>query len=211
MTNVIMDTGNVNELLGAEHDDEGVSSSMEARKEAEGNGIEFHVAMTSWTLRDMEELIVQAAAQQLVGKFGNDRLAKEIEAKTISLVTAKADATLEAVTTEIINQPLIPKYTYGKADADPVTMREFLGLTGRQYLTQMVGSDGKVSDRSSYNEKSRVQYLVEKCMETTFKREIEKATNELIAEVRRGVEAKHKAFLEAEKARFREALEKISA
>ncbi|MEJ8308562.1 hypothetical protein [Agrobacterium larrymoorei] len=208
MSNLIMDTGNLAELTG---DDEVPESSMEARKQAEGNGIEFHVAMTSWTLRDMEDLIVQAAAQQVVGKFGNDRLAKEIEAKTISLVTAKADAALESVTTEIINQPLIPKYTYGKPDADPVTMREFIGLTGRQYLTQMVDVHGKVSERSSYNEKSRIQYLVEKCMETAFKREIEKATNDLIAEIRRGVEAQHKAFIEAEKTRFREALAKITS
>ncbi len=188
-----------------------VDTDMVATKDAEGRGIEFHVSMRDYTMRDMEALIIEAAAVQLVGKFGNDRLAKEIEAKTIALVTAKADKALESVTADIINQPLIPKFTYGKADADPVTMREFLGLTGRQYLTQMVDNSGKVSDRSSYNEKSRIQYLVEKCMETTFKREVEKATNALISEIRSGVEAQHKAFLEAEKARFREALAKVTA
>lgn len=213
MTNLIMDTGNVNELLGTEFEDEGdgVSSSMEARSEPEGNGIEFHVAMTNWTLRDMEELIVQAAAQQMIGKFGNERLAKEIEAKTISLVTDKADKALAAVTAEIIDQPIIPKFGYAKPDAAPVTMRDFIGLTGRQYLTERVDSMGKVVDRSGYHDKSRIQYLVEKYMEVAFKREIEKATNAAIVEVRTAIEAHHKAFLEAEKTRFREALIKITA
>lgn len=209
MTNLIMDTGNVAELIGLDESDE--ISNMEALKEPTGKGIEFHVAMRGHTMHDMEELIVQAAAQQIVGKFGNDRIAKEIEAKTISLVTAKADKALEAVTAEIIDQPILPKYGYSKPEASPVTMREFIGLTGRQYLAERVDTNGKVSDRSSYNEKSRIQYLVEKYMETAFKREIEKATNAAIVEVRAAIEANHKAFLEAEKARFREALAKITA
>jgi len=217
MTNLIMDTGNVNELLGLGYGDpsepsDAIESSMEARKEAEGNGIEFHVAMTSWTMHDMEELIVQAAAQQIVGKFGNDRLAKEIEAKTIALVTQKADERLAAVTTDIINQPLIPKHTYGKPEADPITMREFIGLTGRDYLAQMVDpGTGNVSDRSSYNQTPRIQYLVQKCMATAFKREIEAATNELIRSIQAQVKAQHTAFLEAEKARLREAISKLTA
>lgn len=217
MSNVIMDTSNVNEMLGAGQGDpsepfDGLESSMEARKEAEGNGIEFHVAMTNWTMRDMGELIVQAAANQIVGKFGNERLAKDIEAKTIALVTQKADERLALVTTEIINQPLIPKYTYGKPEADPITMREFIGLTGRDYLAQMVDPHtGKPAERSSYNSTTRMQYIVQKCMEAAFKKEVEAATNELIREVRTKVEAQHKAFIEAEKARLREAIAKITA
>jgi len=217
MTNVIMDTGNVNELIGAGRGDpsepfDGVESSMEARKEPEGNGIEFHVAMTSWTLRDMEELIVQAAANQIVGKFGNEKLAKEIEAKTIALVTQKTDERLAAVTADIINQPLIPKHTYGKPEGDPITMREFIGLTGRDYLAQRVDPNtGKVNERSSYNETTRIQYLVQKCMETAFKREIEAATNALIRDIQAQVKAQHMALLEAEKARLREAIAKVTA
>ncbi len=209
MTNVIMDTGNLAEFAGENGDPD---SSMEARKEAEGNGIEFHVAMTSWTMRDMEELIVQAAASQIVGRFGDDRLAKGIEAKTIELVTQKADKHLASVTTDIINQPLIPKYTYGKPEADPITMREFIGLTGRDYLTQMVDpSTGKPPERSSYNSTTRIQYLVRDCMQTTFKREIEAATNALIREIQAAVKASHEQLLAAERARLRVALDKLTA
>jgi len=209
MSNTIMDTGNVAEILGLEQDDE--ISNMEAIKEPTGTGIEFHVAMRGHTFHDMEELIVQAAAQQIIGKFGNERLAKEIEAKTISLVTAKADKALEAVTSDILDQPLIPKFTYGKPDAAPVTMREFIGLTGRQYLSERVDEYGKVNERSSYNEKVRIQYLVEKAMAHSFKSEIEKATNALLSEIRAAISERHKAFLETEQSRFREALAKLSA
>ncbi len=48
-------------------------------------------------------------------------------------------------------------------------------------------------------------------MRGKFKGEIEAATNAVIADIRNEIKAKHDAFLAAEKARFREALAKISA
>lgn len=208
MTNVIMNTDDVADLLGSA--DEELTSSMEARKEPEGNGIEFHVAMTSWTLRDMEDLIVQAAAQQIVGRIGKEPLAKMIEAKCIELVSQKCNAHLEKVTAEIIDQPIIPA---GYGAKDPVTMREFIGLTGRAFLTEKVDYNGAPSKDSwnSRDSRTRVQYIVEQNMNAAFQKEIKEATSAVTMEVRAAIEAQHKAFFEAEKARFREALEKVTA
>lgn len=212
MTNEIINTHDLAEREWDGHSEpQDVDTDMVATKEAERKGIEFHVSMRDYTMQDMETLIIEAAAMQVVGKFGDARLAKEIEAKTISLVTAKADKALEAVTAEIIDQPITPKYPFMKKDEAPVTMREFIGLTGRQYLSERVDANGKVSERSSYNEKTRIQYFAEKYMEMAFKREIEKATNLVIAEVRNAIEAQHKAFLAAEKERFRDALAKVAS
>ncbi|WP_222110149.1 hypothetical protein, partial [Mesorhizobium amorphae] len=105
---------------------------------------------------------------------------------------------------------LTPKYSFSKADDKPVTMRELIALTGRDYLTASVDSSGKPTTER-YHSRSRIQHLVDKYMETAFKREIEKATSEAIVEVRRSIEASHKAFLEAEKTRFREALAKVAS
>ncbi len=151
MTNKIMDTADVAEILTPDSDEE-LSSSMEARKEPEGNGIEFHVAMTSWTLKDMENLIVQAAAQQIIGRLGSNTLAKMIETKCIELVSQQCNAHLAKVTADIIDQPLIPA-GFGSKDKDPVTMREFIGLTGRAFLSEKVDYNGttiKDSIRSGY-------------------------------------------------------------
>jgi hypothetical protein len=202
-----MDSGDVAELLGT--DEDAPESSMEARKEPEGKGIEFHVAMTDWTLRDMEDLIVQAAAQQLIGRMGKEPLAKMIEAKCIELVSQKCNEHLAKVTAEIIDQPIIP---VGHTTKDPVTMREFIGLTGRAFLSERVDYNGAPS-KDTWNardQKTRVQYIVEQNMNAAFKKEITAATNSAIVEVRAAFEAQHKAFIEAEKARFREALAKTT-
>jgi hypothetical protein len=192
-----------------EPDDGGeVRSDIVATREPEDRGIEFHVSMRDYTQRDMEALIVEAAARVMVGEHGNNKLAKLIEERCAALTAEKVDKHLASVTAEIIDQPILPKYPFMRADEKPMTMREFIGLTGRDYLAERVDNSGKPTTDRSYS-KARMQYLVENAIQRTYKTEIEKATNAAIAEVQNAVRAKHKEFLEAEKARLRDALVKV--
>lgn len=186
-----------------------VQTDMVATREAERRGIEFHVSMRDYTQRDMEALIVDAAARVLVGEHGNAKLAKLIEERCIALTVEKADRHLASVTADIIDQPMTPKYSFMRSESVPMTMREFIGLTGREYLTAYVDSSGKPTTDRHYG-KTRMQYLVEDFMARAFKTEIEKATNAAISEIQKAVRAKHEAVLTAEKERFREALMKVS-
>lgn len=211
MTNEITSTHDMaeNEWIDDE-DPQGAQTAMFATKTAEGRGIEFHVSMRDYTQRDMEALIVEAAARVLVGNYGDAKLAKLIEERCVALTMEKADKALAAVTTDIIDQPITPKYPFMKPDAAPTTMREFIGLTGREYLTAYVDSYGKPTTDRHYG-KTRVQYLVETYMQQAFKNEISKATNATISEIQKEIRAKHDAFLNAEKTRVREALAKVVA
>lgn len=186
-----------------------VETDMVATHEAQGKGIEFHVSMRNHTMSDMEALIVEAAAKTLVGQYGTAKIAKQIETRCISLVAGKADEALSKVAVDIIDQPLTPSFGAKK----PVTMREFLGLYGREYLeTKVDRHTGEVGGDSWASTKiSRIEWLVSKHTSETFRREIEKATNAAIAEIQGAITAQHGAFLEAEKARFREALAKTAS
>lgn len=184
-----------------------VESDIVATKEAEGRGIEFHVSMRDYTMADMESLIVEAAARTIVGRHNDAAPAKQIEAKCIELVTAKADKALASVTSEIIDQPITPKFAFMKADEKPMTMREFIGLTGREYLTTAIDSSGKPTTDRHYN-KTRIQRLVEDAVNVTFKQESEKATNAAIGEIQQKIKARHDALIAAEKTRIRDAIEK---
>lgn len=192
--------------LSPDEEPRDVDTYMVATEEPTGKGIEFHVSMRNYTQRDMEDLIIEAAAKLIVGRHNDAAMAKVIEAKCIEQVTARADKALAAVTAEIIDQPIAPSF----GDKKPVTMREFIGLYGREYLTEKVDSDGKPYT-STYNSSPRIERIVAKHMAGTFQREIEKATNTAIAEIRLAVAARHKAMLDAEKARFREYLAKAVA
>ncbi|MFC2248783.1 hypothetical protein ACETRX_04080 [Labrys portucalensis] len=170
--------------------------------------IEFHVQMRSWTQSDMEDLIVEAAARQIIGRVADNKLAKMIKERCMALVTEKIDAHLSKITDAIIDQPLTPSF----GDKKPVTMREFIGLYPREYLAQTVDRDGKPCQPSSWNDhKSRHQVMVEKFMDAKFKREIEQATNTAIVEIQNVIRNRHAAIIAAEKQRLAEALAKAVA
>lgn len=205
--NHITDTGEMAEL---EYDDHGeprdVQTDMVATKEAEGRGIEFHVSMRDYTMADMEALIVEAAAKMIVGRSPGTSMAKAIEAKCVELVDAKAAKALEKVTAEIIDAPMTPSF----GDRKPITMREFIGLYGREYLTVAVDREGNPT-KGGWNSSAvstRIELIVGKYLDRHFKDEIEKATRAAIAEIQIGIQAKHDATLAAEKKRLREALAK---
>lgn len=187
-----------------------VETDMVATKEAAGKGIEFHVSMRNHTMDDMRALIVDAGARVLVGEYGNNRLAKLVEERCVAIATDKIDRHLATVTAEIIDQPITPKYPFMKADVKPTTMREFIALTGRDYLTAFVDASGKPTTDRHYG-KTRIQHLVEGVMARSFSNEIQKATNAAIGEIQNAIKAQHKAFLDEEKARLRSALSKAVA
>lgn len=202
--NPIMDTDNVAEILGLEPDED--ISDMSATTAPTGAPMEFHVQMRGHTFGDMQELIVQAAAQQLIGRFGGvSSLQKQIEAKCIDLISAKADAALAGVTAEIIDQPLTPSF----GDKKPITMREFIGLTGREFLSERVNREGKPSKETGWgsnNTYTRTEFLVMTAMDRKFQDEIQKATSETIREIQTAIKSAHQAVLEKQKARIRAAL-----
>lgn len=202
MTDAIIDTQEMAEMCDFD-EDQSPRADLAATAESDPAAkIEFHVQMTSWTLSDMESLIVEAAARTIVGKVDRPtELAKQIENRVREMLIQKADARLDAVTSEIIDQPVTP--TYG--DKKPVTMREMIGLYGREYLTQVVNSDGNLTTDYYNVKKPRMQWLTERALDAKFKAAITNATAAAISEVQREIRATHETFISEEKARMRAA------
>lgn len=204
----IIDTQNLAEAVDFDGDQsprEDMSATTESDPAAK---IEFHVQMRSWTIRDMEDLIVQAAASQVISGLGDRKFSKLIEDRAIAAVTAQADTKIAGISAEIIDQPLTPSF----GDKKPVTMREYLGLYAKDYLTQVVDSQGKPSSGGwGGHDKARIVWIVERAMDAKFKREIEAATNAAVREIQQQVREMHEAVLTAEKARIRDALAKVTS
>jgi hypothetical protein len=153
----------------------------------------------------MDALIVEAAARIIVGKHGDTTLAKEIQARCVELTAQKADEALNRVTKEIMDQPMTPQY----GDKKPVTMRGFLELYGREYLSAKVDRDGK-PDQNGYGAAPRMEYLVAKAMDSKFKQDIANATSAVIREVQAEIKARHAKLLDEEKAKIRLAIEQVT-
>lgn len=206
----IADTSELAELCGFD-EEHGPREDMTATVEPDPTAkIEFHVQMRSWTVKDMEELVIEAAARQLVGRNASEGvLAKAVQDSAIRQITERADAKLATVSAEILEQPVL----YGPHSAkEPVTLRDMMGLYAKDYLTERVGQDGKPDESyhgSRYN-KPRIQWIVERALDGKFKTEIEKATNAAIAQIQSAVREQHKAVVDAETARIRAAIAKAT-
>lgn len=199
---IIADTSSI-----ADSDDEHLEHDMAATEQSDADAkIEFHVQMRSWTLRDMESLVIEAAARQLVGRNASDgSLAKAVQEAAIRQITERADAKLATVSAEIIDQPVMA----GPGSKEPVTMRDMIGLYANEYLSATVDRDGKPAQSGSYyGGRARIVWIVERALDSKFKAEIEKATSAAIREIQTRVAAEHKALIDTETARLRAAIAK---
>jgi len=190
-----------------EWDDE-LQTSAVASHEEKPSGISFHVQMRDWTVNDMEELIVEAAARMIVGRSGDSKLSKLIEDRALAMITERADARLSAVASDVLGTTLTPK---GYDQKTPVTIGETIGMLGREYLEQLVGRDGKPATEyyDRQNGTKRLEYIVRTNIDHKFAIEIKAATDAVIYQVRTEIKARHEQMLTAEKARITEALAKL--
>lgn len=210
MTTEIMNTADLAELDAFASDEpRNDLNDMVATKEQPPTGISFHVSMQGYTMRDMEDLIIAAAAKQIIGmRWDGNQLLKLVEQKCMEMVAEKATAALASVTAEIIDQPMTPSF----GDKKPVTMREMLQLFGREYLEAQVDRDGKPHLAGSYSTPfgTRMEWLVWKALSSKFKTEIERTTNDVVREVQGAIKAHHEKVLKAEKTRFLSALQALT-
>lgn len=201
MNNEITSTYEMAEADGLDEMEAAITATEQADKDAK---IEFHVQMRSFTQHEMEALIVEAGAARIVAEMNMEKIAKVIQDRCKEMVEQRANAVLEKVTEEIIDQPVIP----ARRGAEPVTMREYLGLVGREYLETKVSSDGSTAGYGA--KQPRIQSIAENMITRAFKREIEAATRSAISEVQAEMKARHAAVIEAEKKRFADAMRKIT-
>jgi len=209
MTNTLADSGDIIEGVEDEYcEDQPEVADLTATEDATESPMEFHVQMNGYTLRDFDRLVIEAAARKLLERSSSP-LAKDIEAKCIALTTEKILAALEPVTAEIFEQPILPKSSFGptKGETAPVTMREFVGLCGREFLTRRVNNVGKPTTDPYSRSQSMLEYLVSQHLDKRFKDEIAKASTGLITEFRERLKAKTDALVAEERARIREAFE----
>lgn len=207
MTNQITSTEEITEFYDLDQDEAPESDLAATEQPAPGAKIEFFVQMRSWTQRDMEDLVIEAAATRLLAGMGESRLKRKIEDAALANITSKLDGILEAITAEIIDKPLTPE-PFGK---QPVTMREFIGLYGREYLDQRVDRDGKPTSNRAFGStqnSTRMQRIVQQHMDQRFKKEIEASTQQIVRDCQNAIKASHQEILNAEKERVKAALER---
>ncbi len=164
--------------------------------------MEFHVQMGGYTLDALEETIIAAAAKQIERKLAAD-VPKRVEAAALQMAEKAITDKLAPIASEFFDQPMI-REPFSKRD--PVTLREFIGLAGRDFLATRVGRDGKpVTSIHDYGE-PRINRIVKEVLEKRFADEIKAAFSDLQKEIRAKLQEDLTAIIEAERKRMADAL-----
>jgi hypothetical protein len=168
-------------------------------------GISFNVEMRGHTMEDMETLIIHAAAAKILGKYQDRQIAKDIQDVCLTQINDKINAQMDSVTTDIMEQPLISGML---AEKNPITMKDYVGLTTRDYLTQLVDENGNTKTSSSYysTKTTRLEFIVNRIITRQLKLEIEEATHSMIQEIQIALRAEQNRILAEEKAKITAAL-----
>lgn len=195
MSELIMDSGNLAEALDMRLDDEGEDlSDLTGTKSADPETMDFHVQMRGYTMRDFEQMVVHAAAHQLVG---GRTFKSEIEAKVSEIANSKLNSKLSDVMKDVMTMTVI------KRGSENITLGQMIGMEAKDYLTQKVGGDGKPSDGwSSRDAKPRVEWLVQKFVQDHFAKEIKAAMDSMMSEIRGQMKLQLDQIIQAERARL---------
>ena len=182
-------------------------ADLEATAQPTGDKMEFHVQMRGYTMTDMETLIVEAAARQLLRSrsAGSEKqIEKVIQEAVAAMIQKQVSAALERVTADILSQPMIS----GK---EPVTVKQFIEMSWRDWLSNRVDLDGKDYTGYGGSALTRAEWFIWKGVEQKFNNAVTAATNAAISEMQKAVSAEQAKIIAAEKKRLAEALAKITA
>lgn len=216
-TEVIMDSGDIFE----DRDPDEEVANLEVTKGATGapGELSVHVQMKGWTLQDVTEAIIIAAADQILKsrEIGEAVLRRRVEEKVLDVFNDRINDIVEKVADDALSRPLTkPPFSSGKDPNEAVTIGDFLELTSTGFLNQHVDSEGKSTpkshSRSVYGRtKPRIEHLVLNAMDHKLKKEMDAAVSKATREVQAEVRKAHEAMVEEHKAKLRDALQSAVA
>ncbi|MBI1234729.1 MAG: hypothetical protein GC208_09535 [Alphaproteobacteria bacterium] len=173
-----------------------------SEKPAEPNTMSFHVQMRGYTLGSLETVIIEAAAKQIRSAMPRDT-EQRVQDTAIEMANAAIAAKLGPITGELFDQPIVSSRWEKK---EPMTLREYIGLVGKDFLTTRVKRDGTPSTSRYDQSEPRINWIIADVLEKRFKDEITAAFVELKNHVRVQLDSTLNAVIDAERKRLAEAL-----
>lgn len=199
MSDLIMDSGNIAEIEGLDYEESEGLSDLTATKTEKPETMDFHIQMNGYTMADFETMVVNAAAQQLLG---GQSFKREIQEKANELAGKKLNDQLERELKDLMSMVVT------KRGSENVTLRQMVGMEAKDYLTDIVDSSGKVITDSwgRSNGKPRIQYIAQKVFREAFQKEMEQAFKDLRTDLSAAISAKINAAIEDERKKIGDAL-----
>ena len=198
MTDLIMDSGNLAEILGLEDEAEDLAN-LTATNNEDPDTMDFHVQMRGYTMRDFETMVVNAAAHQILA---GRTFKGEIQAEAIRQANEKLNGEVTVALRDVM------KITVMQRGKESVTLAQMIGLEAKDYLTALVNArDGSpITDHWSNNGVPRIQFLAAQIVQQQFKAMLDSAAKDLKKELENAVGHQIREAIEAKRVEIAKAI-----
>lgn len=137
-----------------------------------------------WSAREMFDAIVRAASERIV-----EGTQRDLRAAVAKSAQEQIDAQVGAVVSGVLDGMIQPTNEWGEAKGAPMSLREMVGKTARDYLGTKVNKEGVASSYDANT--TRLNYLVSQVvakefdyrMQSEVKKAVELARAEAVAKV----------------------------
>lgn len=156
----------------------------EPAPQAEPGWLQINETRLKYDAQRMFDSIAQHAASNIV-----ENIARDLKAEVTRSVKQQIDAQVGAIVSAALDTNIQPTNEWGEPKGKPLSLREMVGNSARNYLGVKVNKDGA---ESTYNaDTTRLEFIVKKVvasefdyrMQTEVKKAVEMARNEAVAKV----------------------------
>lgn len=194
-----MDSGNIAELEELDCQEAEDLADLTATETEKPNTMDFHVQMNGYTMADFENMVVNAAARQLLG---GRTFQADIKEKVNEIASSKLNDRLTAELKDLMN------ITVMKRGSEDISLRQMIGMEAKDYLTETVNSNGKTTTDSweRRNGLTRLQWIASNVFREAFKKELEQAFKDLRTELASAIQNKIKTAIDEQRKQVADAL-----
>ena len=192
---VIVDAYDIAEDRDQDEDVANISVTDEAT--GKPGEITVHVQMHGYTIQDMEEAIIRAAAAELLRSMSGQSktsIEKHVQARVIEEIEKRVNAAIGDVAADALSRPM-SKAPFASGSEEPVTVGEFLGLTTNKFLSTMVNHDGEpTTDHwGRRNGMPRIEWIVMQAIERKWRDALKKEADAAAYQMRDAIAKAHES------------------
>lgn len=168
--------------------------------------MDFYVQMRGHTFDDMESMVIRAASEQVVRRSGGELKLGE---KAFGMALEKVSETVEEWSSDILG------ITALKEGDKAYTVKDMIMHKAEQYAQEKVDLDNGEPHTGGYVSRHgrvgpRLQYLISKSLRHIFEKEIDKAVQDQVSEMRREYKSKVNQMVSEQKEKFAKAIDAMT-
>lgn len=129
-----------------------------------------------------DDQISEAVVQHISSEF-QARCNEDLRKQVREILVAELRTKISEAVTEIFTQVFIPTNEYGEKKGEPMTIRELIVKTTKNYLEEKVDSNGR-NDWGGTKDRTRIQWMAKQEADSVVKELVEPEAKKIVSQIK---------------------------